>query len=192
MFNINDTVMYRNAGVCKIADIRTEKFGGEETLYYILKPVEEESSTIYCPVHSDTLHLRRLLSLEEIDALIQAMPDTETEWIENDQLRREKYSAILRRGDHRQLVGLIKTLYSQREEKQRQGRKFHLADEKIMTEAETTLYGEFAHVLHIQPSEVIDYIVGALEPSEPQADPAGESQPGAESTGLATAAKSIQ
>ena len=45
------------------------------------------------------------------------MPDAQTKWIENEQLRKEKYGEIIRRGDHKELVQLIKTLYYKKQEK---------------------------------------------------------------------------
>lgn len=163
MFQINDTVMYGNSGVCRVEDIRWEQFNSDSAvLYYVLKPVYESHSTIYCPVNSDKIKIRKLLSLEEIDEFIQMMPDVDTVWIENDQLRKEKYIDILKRSDHKELIMLLKTLHMKREEKEKFGRKFHSSDERIMKEAEHILHGEFAHVLHIQQEDVVDFIMGKL------------------------------
>lgn len=163
MFRVNDTVMYGNLGVCRIADVCPQTFDQGEKLYYILKPVYDENSTIYCPVDSDKIRIRKLLSAKEIHELIQIMPDMETEWIENDLARKERFTEILKSGDHQQLITLIKALYFNRQEKSRTGKKFHLSDEKIMHEAENILYGEFAHVLNIQQEEVLPFIMGELE-----------------------------
>lgn len=169
MFNINDTIMYGSQGVCRILDIREESFGGEPKLYYVLEPVYEGNSTIYCPVDSDKISLRKLLTLPEIHELIQLMPDTEANWIENDQERKEKFNNIVKQGDHRELICLIKTLYFHRQAKIEAGRKPHAIDERLMKEAEHILYSEFAHVLQIQPDEVLPFIMGQLDI---QGDPA--------------------
>lgn len=162
MFCVGDTIMYGNTGVCEIADIRRETFGGAERTYYVIHPVDGEESTIYCPVDNEKAPIRKLLTAEQIQELIRIMPDTEMKWIENDQLRRERFDEILKRGDHEELVKLIKVLYLNREEKERTGKKFHIADEKAMKEAEYMLYSEFAHVLKIQPDEVVPFIMGQL------------------------------
>ena len=166
MFQINDTVMYGNSGVCKIMDIRPEKFGDEEILYYILKPMDDKNSKIYCPVNSDKLKLRKLLSQSEIFEIIQAMPDTEIEWIENDQLRKTKFGEILKSGDHIELVKLIKALYLHKEQQKQTGKKFHAIDEKMMKEAEKMLHSEFAHVLQIKEEDVLAFIMGKLDDAE--------------------------
>lgn len=166
MFQVNDTVMYGSSGVCRISEICAKKFGGSEVLYYVLKPVYDENSTIYCPVDSPKLKIRQLLSVNEIYRLIQEMPDTQTEWIDNEQQRKEKFSKIVKEGDHRELIKLIRALYFNREEKHRSGKKFYLSDDRIMKEAETILHEEFAHVLNIKLEEVVPFIMGELQKQE--------------------------
>ncbi len=161
-FKINDTVMYGNCDICKIVDIRNEKFSDNEQLYYVLKPVYDERSTIYCPVDSELVKLRKLLTKDEVYELIALMPDTETEWIENDQERKQRFNDLLRNGNHQQLVKLLKTLYYNRELKTREGKKFYAADERVMKEAEKIVHGEIAHVLDISLEEVVPFITGQL------------------------------
>lgn len=170
MFQINDTVMYGHSGVCRIVDIRRENFSGKDVLYYVLKPVGNEASTIYCPVDSDKIHIRRLLSIEEIHALVRALPESGIDWIDNDQQRREQYTQILRDGDCLQLMRLIRTLFLHRQQLLKAGRKFHQADEKLLKEAEKVLHGEFAHVLQIAPEEVAAFIMGELGAEERAAE----------------------
>lgn len=163
MYAINDTVMYGQSGVCKITDICDRKFGKETRQYYILHPVHDPNTTIYCPVGSDKITMRRLLTADDVFSLIREMPNEIGAWIENDAQRKEAQAEILRRGDHRELIRMIKTLYFKREEVQSRGNRFHQADEKAMAEAEDILYQEFAAVLHITPEEVVPFITGQIE-----------------------------
>ena len=41
VFEVGDSVMYGNTGVCKILDIRKERFLDQEALYYILQPIND-------------------------------------------------------------------------------------------------------------------------------------------------------
>lgn len=163
MFQIDDIVMYDTSGVCKIADIRSENFGEKERLYYILKPLENETTTIYCPVDNESIQIRSLLSEKEVFALIQIMPDMETEWLEEEQKRKDLYGKTIKSGDHKTLVKLIKTLYQNREERSKTGKKPRAIDEKLMREAEKMLYGEIAHVLHLKEEEVLPFIMEELQ-----------------------------
>ena len=166
MFKIHDSVLYGSMGVCRIVDIRPQVFNRKEILYYVLKPENDESSTFYCPVDSDKVRLRKLLSREEVYDLIRVMPDTDTEWIEDDQARQEKFLSILKNGSRRDLVRLIKTIYQHRNLRTLEGKKLHMADKKIMQDAESLLYGEIAHVLKIDREDVLAFIMGELEGKE--------------------------
>lgn len=163
MFSINDTVMYGHTGVCKIVDICTKKFNGEDQKYYVLSPEFENKTTIYCPYDCDSNRMRELLSTEEVNQLIQSVAEEKTIWIENDQARKEKQLNIIRKGDHKELIQMIKTLYCKRKEKVSAGKKLHSIDEKAMEDAENLLYQEFALVLDVKPEDVVTFIVSKLD-----------------------------
>ena len=91
------------------------------------------------------------------------MPHTESILIEDINLRKEKYTKILKSGDNKQLVKLIRTLYLEKEKKKVEGKKLYVNDEKIMTNAEKLLHEEFALVLDIKVDEVLPFILGKLE-----------------------------
>lgn len=168
MYAVNDTVMYGQSGICKITEICDRKFGRETLKYYVLRPVYGDNTVIYCPVDSDKVRIRKLLSAEEVVALIREMPAQQGDWIENDNLRKEAQTEILRRGDHTELIALIKTLYRKRTETENSGRRFHRADAEAMAQAEKMLYQEFAQVLDIAPDEVVPFIIGKIEKTAKQ------------------------
>ncbi|MBC3515791.1 CarD family transcriptional regulator [Neobittarella massiliensis] len=165
MFQQNDTVLYGAQGVCRIAEISVMDLCGNKEEYYVLRPVYDEKSTIFVPAANQKLcdKMRRILSAEEIYALIRSMPDKENIWIEDENQRREAYRTILAGGDRVQLVQLIKTLYTHQQLQQQKGRKLHASDEHFMKEAERMLYEEFAHVLKIKPQQVLPLIVEQIE-----------------------------
>ena len=76
MFQVNDTVSYGTHGVCQITEIGEKNLTGKSMEYYILKPVYNENSTLYVPVHSENLtgKMRRILSVQEIREMIRQMP----------------------------------------------------------------------------------------------------------------------
>lgn len=103
------------------------------------------------------------MTINEVYSLINTMPHTESIWIEDINLRKEKYTKILKSGDNKQLVKLIRTLYLEKEKKKVDGKKLYVNDEKIMTDAEKLLHEEFALVLDIKVDEVLPFILGKLE-----------------------------
>lgn len=99
------------------------------------------------------------MTINEVYSLINTMPHTESILIEDINLRKEKYTKILKSGDNKQLVKLIRTLYLEKVEV----KKLYVNDEKIMTDAEKLLHEEFALVLDIKVDEVLPFILGKLE-----------------------------
>lgn len=168
MFEINDSVLYGSHGVCKIAEISEQNFGGATKKYYILKPVHNSGSTVYVPADSEALtsKMRRVLSTEEIYSLIRDMPDEELFWVENESERKEHYREVLTKGDRRELIQMIKALYQHQEEQVAKGKKLHVADERFFKDAEKLLYEEFALVLHIKPSQVLPFILEQIQLKE--------------------------
>ena len=162
MFSINDTVMYGSSGVCEIVDIKPKRFNNEEVLYYVIKPVDSDNSTIYCPVNGKA-RIRKLLTAAEVQEILTALPATKAQWIENDRQRHEAFSDIVKRGDHRELIMLIKSIRASREEKIRAGKKPHADDERFLKDAENIIYGEFAYALKMSRDEVIAYIKSKLK-----------------------------
>ena len=165
MFSIGEYVVYGNDGICQLVDVRKEKFpGNEDKMYYILKPAYSNNSMVYVPIENENLtkKMRRILTPEEINDLVKSIPDEKNIWIDDDRLRNDRYNSILKKGDRHELVMVIKTLYKHKIKQKKSGKKFHIADEKIMAAAEKMLHEEFALVLKIKPEEVVQYIISQV------------------------------
>ena len=170
MYAVNDTILYGLNGACIITDIAKRNISGSIIEYYVLQPVYNNASTIYVPMKNEklTAKMRRVLSAEEIHGLIQAMPDEDSLWIENENDRKEAYREILSAGDRMKLVRLIKALYLHQEKLQGIGRRLHMSDERFLKDAERLLYDEFALVLNIKPEQVLPFILEQIDVEEKQ------------------------
>lgn len=163
MYKQNDVVMHPSAGVCRIEAIREESFVKQTQLYYVLQPIHENNSvTIYVPVESQKIRLRRLLSREEIMTLIHSVSLDTPLWIENASLRREAFAQLLHEGNHATLIRLIAELHTHQQKAVAAGHKFHVADEKVLREAEKRIHEEFAHTLELDLNEVGPFIMKEL------------------------------
>lgn len=163
MYQVNDMVMYAGSGVCRIDDISRRTFyGGEEKLYYILKPVYETASTVYVPVNNEKAKMRRLLTEKDIRKLIQSVPDCGTLWLDDDRTRQERFGQILRSGNHVQMIKLIVELHEKRQEKKQLGKKLRAADEKVLQEAEKFIHEEFGYAMKLMPEKVAPFIMEQL------------------------------
>lgn len=163
-YQIDDTILYGVHGVCKVTAIEEKNLSGSSSEYYVLKPVQDDKSTVFIPVDNEKLcaRMRELLSSEQVRELIATMPGEQTIWDDNDMLRRQRFKEILLSGERSELIQLIKTLHERTEAQKEKGRKLPAADERFMREAENLLYGEFAYVLDIPQEEVLPFIMECL------------------------------
>lgn len=159
MFRIDDFVVYGTAGVCRVADIREEKFGGNSQVYYILEPVFRKDSLIYAPVENRRTPMRSVIDEDELYSIVKDIAAAEPEWEPNDKLRTEKFKDILRSGNCREIALMVKSLYMHKLTQVERGRKLHISDTNLMKTAEELLYSEFAHILGISPEDVVQFIL---------------------------------
>lgn len=164
MYCVGDTVVYGTHGVCRINSIEENDISGESMEYYVLRPVYDENSTVFVPVKNERLvsQMRSVMTVDEIYEMIHSMPDEQTIWIEDENERKQRYQELIDQGDRRKLVRLIKTLHNHQLKQQSLGRRLHIADEKVLKQAESLLYHEFAVVLNISPEEVVPFITDRI------------------------------
>ena len=167
MFQIGEVVAYGAAGICTIEDIRFESLsraGTKKQEYYILRPMATPTCTTYVPVTSTVLteRMRRLLTRQEIDAMIEEVRGDELEWIVDPRRRTEQFGQILSAGISAELLKLIGCLYLEKKSCGKGGRKFCIADEKLLSSAERMITEEFSYTLGIPQNKVSAYIAEKL------------------------------
>lgn len=71
-----------------MTDVTTLNMSGtpKDRLYYILKPVYAEASTVYIPVDNHKVSLRSAVSEAEAHALIEIIPSLDLIWVENEKV----------------------------------------------------------------------------------------------------------
>ena len=163
MYHINDTIIYRGSGICKIEDIRTEHFGKVSGEYYVLTPVGERvSSRYFVPVGSENGKFYRLLNKEELDGLFEKAEKCEKVWIDDEKKRQEVFSAIIKSADRPKIISMIGEICEKQEEKRTAGKKLRAFDEQFLKEAQSLIENEIAYVAAIDPGEVRPYILKRL------------------------------
>ena len=167
MFQVNDMVLYGTNGVCRVVDIDERDCGGRMVEYYILKPIYASNSTVFVPVNNEKLtsKMRYVLTKEEIDAKIRAIPEVQEEWMDDERARKELFKDMVSRADTFELIQLIKMLIEHREKVVARGKKLHVADERMLQEAEKMICDEFSYVLGIPKEEVPSYITNSMKES---------------------------
>lgn len=166
MFQVNDVIIYGGQGVCKIIGTEEKTVSGKKKTYFVLKPVSDKSATIFAPTDNALVmkKMRRLLTKDEIHRLIDAMRAEEGIWVEDDSERKELYKNILAKGDQLELIRMSKAIYIHKKEREAEGKRLHMSDERFLRDAEQILYSEFQYVLNITGKEdLITYIFTRIE-----------------------------
>jgi CarD family transcriptional regulator len=160
MFQINDFIVFGANGVCQITDRRIENFDGTcEREYFVLNPLNSRNATIYAPADKSREKMRNLLERDEVLSLIEALPTEDSEWISDNQARRNYYNQVLQIADQQELLLMIKTLNERQDELAEKGRKLSAQDSDFKKRAEALINDEFALVLDIEPDEVLPFII---------------------------------
>lgn len=165
MFKVNDVIIYGTQGVCEIVDIERKSIGGTEKEYFVLRPMKDPGATIYAPKDNELVRrkMRRLLTVSQINSLIDSMPNEKTAWIDHVNERRECYKNLLASGDHAALIQMIKTIYTHRKEREAAGKRLHTMDENYLKDAERILYNEFQYVLQLSGKDALmNYILDRI------------------------------
>ena len=110
--------------------------------------------------------MRKILSREEAEKLLEDIPEIEQIWIPNEKLREEQYKEVMRTCDCRQWIGMMKTLYRKRLRRLAPGRKFTAVDERYLKEAEEHLYDELSLALGAGRQETEERIIRKLKQAE--------------------------
>lgn len=153
MYKINDAVVYiRN--VCKILEV------DKKTKYYTLKPIDDKSLTIKIPFDNDKI--RGLISKEEVEAIINKIPQIELIDFKNDKMVENEYKRLLYSNDHENLIKIIKTTHLRNQDRIDNNKKASEKDSNFFKLAEKLLYNEFAVVLGKTYDETKEYVTNEV------------------------------
>lgn len=165
MFAIGDTVVYGAEGVCNIAELQMIKAGGKKANYYVLRPINRPTSTIFVPTDNELLisKMRNVLEREQIDELLIRIKEEAFEWIEDSAERKARFLEIISSGNRGDTVKMIRALYHKREELRGTGKRLRSSDEQLLHDAEKLVCDEFAYSLQIPKNDVPNFIKQRLE-----------------------------
>lgn len=165
MFEIGEYVVYGSKGVCRIEDITHIDISGvdKERLYYVLGPLGDANGKIYAPTDNPKIVMRKVITKEAAEQLIQELPEIELLWVPDDKQREAKYKEALHTCDYRAWVSIVKTLYLRKKERTAQGKKITALDERYMKAAENELYSELSLILNVPKESMEEYIKERLE-----------------------------
>ena len=164
MFQVNDVVVYGSQGVCKIVSIDKQRVDGVIKEYFVLKPSNDKAATFYVPTWNEKAwgKMRRVMTKEDVNALIDAMPSKTPTWIADENDRKMTCRRILASGDQAAIISMVQALFVHKKEREAEGKRLHLSDEQFMKEAEQLLYNEWQYVLNVDKAGLMAYIFERL------------------------------
>jgi len=156
MKKVGDFVVFRK-DVCKVTEIKENPFN--HVMCYTLIPIKDESLKMSIPVNSE--HIRDLMTKEEVENLIQNLPnippiDTLDRQLENE------YKRLLSEETNENLVRIIKTTYQRNQARISNNKKISDKDNRYFEMAETYLYNEIATVLGMSFDEAKEYVIQSV------------------------------
>lgn len=170
MFQPGDLVVYGTTGVCRVESITRPNLTGADRNkeYYLLKPLQQDG-VIYAPVESQKVPIRSVISAEEVEALIDLIPTMQAEACRASTLQAlaQHYQSVVRSNDCKDLIELMMSIYTKRQQVESQKRRLGMVDERYMKQAERLLYGEFSVALGIPFEEVQPYIARRVDGGHP-------------------------
>ena len=165
MFKINDVVVYGSQGVCEIVGINEERVDGAIRNYFVLKPKNDKGSTFYVPTWNEKAlgKMRKVMTKEDVDALIDSIPRRNPTWIENENERKDAYRKTLASGDQAAIISMVQALFLHKKQREAEGKRLHMSDEYFMKDAEQILYNEWQYVLNVDKDGLMAYILNRIE-----------------------------
>ena len=162
--HIGDRIHYGGHGVCLVCGRETKKLGSSSRDYYLLRPVSNDRITLYLPVDAqpEQVHLRQVLSAQEIYTLVDQEQDNPPGWITDSRVRRQVCGQTLRSGDPGALIRLVKDLYLHAQQMP-PGRILPMRDQEALSSAQQQLYDEFQYVLNIGQEQLLPFLLGQCQ-----------------------------
>ena len=165
MFQKGEYIIYRNTGVCQVAEIGVPENVPitEGTLYYFLVPMHG-SGTIYIPVDSPVF-MRPVITKEQADTLITSIPQLPQlpSQYKDQKALANQYKALVQTHDCSKLLQLIMSIRQKDSELTQVGKSLGKIDMQYKKQAIAMLCEEFSIALEIPCNEVPAYIKHHVE-----------------------------
>lgn len=156
MFSVGDKIIYGENGVCTVDRIEPLAMSGapKDKLYYYLTPLVG-TGTYFAPVDTGVF-MRGVMSREEAEALIDAMPGIEPAICNDNRFNHVDafYKELFRQHSCEALVAIVKGLRQRMSERKTKSSRA----EATMKRAKDMLHGELSVALGMEVQEVEAYI----------------------------------
>lgn len=160
MFQIGDQVIYGIHGVCRVIDEEYRTVDRKRLQYLVLEPAGQTGSKYLVPTHSEVAmaKLRKMLSREELEALLCSDEVRSGTWITDENHRKQIYRELANCGDRTSVLKMVYILYQHRTEQMAAGRKVHQCDDNFLRDVERLLCSEISIVMDMEFEQARTYL----------------------------------
>jgi len=165
MYQIGEHVIYGTNGICRVGDICASPFdAADKRQYYVLIPLFDTSnSVIYTPVDNGNVIMRRPISREMAEQLLERIPELGLIAVGEERRRKDEYRIAVQSTDPESFIMVIKTVVKRRAEFKKLRRRLPDLDNDFEHTARNCLYGELADVLGVDREEIHNRITALTE-----------------------------
>ncbi|MBQ6476920.1 MAG: CarD family transcriptional regulator [Bacilli bacterium] len=159
MYKVNDYLMY-GKDVCQVKGIELKKYNDKD--YYLLIPLNDDTLKLEVPVDDPQNKIKKLIKKEELNKLINKIPDIETVDVEEKFLESE-YKKLLATGDEEDLIKVIKTTYLRNKKRTENNKRKAEVDSVYLKEAEESLLTQISAILDMSLDDAKNYFTKKIE-----------------------------
>ena len=167
MFAVGEYVYYASEGVCHVADICCAPLCGmpADRSYYVLHPFRNNGGVLYVPTDSENVFLRRLLTAEEANRLLNEIPAMEAFEEPNAKALRLRYPEAMHTHTPSEWVRVIKTVRERVSRIRGSSRAQRISETErgFAEDAKRYLYAELSLALDVPVGEMEQYIRNRIE-----------------------------
>lgn len=165
MYEVGDYVINSGNGICRIEERMHLDMEGvdENQWYFLVVPVDEQTTRLYIPVEKIADKTRMVMNELEAWSLMDGVVQVDELEIPNDRMREQIYKRAVLSNDPVQLIRVIKTIFVRKKQREAEGKKTTVVDERYFKLAENNLYDELAFAIGRGREEIPDLIAERIE-----------------------------
>ena len=140
MYKMGEVIAHNKLGLCTIKEITQIN----DIDYYVLIS-NIDNTKIMIPISNADKLTRKIITKEEIEELVNKIPNINIDLIKDFKTRMKTYDELLKSGEIENLAILSRTIYEYKKE----SKNLTVADKEIFKATEKILFDELAYVLNI-------------------------------------------
>lgn len=159
MYNVNDIVVYKNGGVCRVEEIGTPAFMNTGEDYYKLRSLVYEGSIVYVKVGPS---MRRIISAEQAGGFLKGQYKIKSCYHKDYKVREREFREMVNSCELENWLEMLKGICSERTRRSTEGKHLKESDKRFLSRVEGLVGSEFSAALGISKDEATEQVEKVL------------------------------